>query len=508
MYLRLAISIIAAAAMLPVADADDSAAQHPAARQATYQEDLIVVPPAALRQDASKQVTVPADIWKGWQYPETVSLVVSPTPASLDQALVMRVSGLKPGEPITLQAQIKDIRGITWPSAPTFLADPTGVVDAARLAPEYGSYAGIQPMGLVWSMSPVGVKDPTGTLFWLPNPALDMQVEALADGHVLADSHVTRYVYQDAEVTKTTVTEDGLSGELFMPKSPGPHSGIIVLGGSEGGLHPAAEEAALLASHGYAALGLAYFQGYSAGDPAVAKLPASLVKIPLEYFRTAASWLRDQHAVDSGHIAIMGWSKGAEAALLAAATWPGDFQAVVATMPSSVVWAGLGPADADSSWTLAGTPLPFVNPGDPADPEMKDGLAFTSMYQAGLKDAVAVAKAAIPVEKIAAPIMLVSAGDDAVWPSRFMTQQLMQRLQAHRHPYADLSLCYSDAGHAVLPPYQATGANGVTTPLGKILFGGNPIAYAYADEDYWHALLGFLHGALSAKTGPLRAPGS
>ena len=100
--------------------------------------------------------------------------------------------------------------------------------------------------------------------------------------------------------------EEGLAGTLFYPSSSGPHAAVIVLGGSDGGLHEG--QAALLATHGYAVLALAYF----GIDP----LPRDLVEIPLEYCSSAISWLEGHEAVDASRIGIRGSSKGGELALV------------------------------------------------------------------------------------------------------------------------------------------------------------------------------------------------
>jgi acetyl esterase/lipase len=68
--------------------------------------------------------------------------------------------------------------------------------------------------------------------------------------------------------------------------------------------------AGLLAAHGYPTLSLAYF-----GEPG---LPRELVNVPLEYFARAVRVLRRQPGVDPDHIAVMGDSRGGEAALLVA----------------------------------------------------------------------------------------------------------------------------------------------------------------------------------------------
>lgn len=442
----------------------------------------------------------PASLWKAWNYSHAVTLSATPTAALVDQAVTIRVTGLRPGEPVTLRASMADYQKRIWAAQATFSADRDGAVDVTRQAPKYGSYSGVHAMGLVWSMLPENVKNPQ-EIMYSPSPqsASDpLTLEALANQHVLAQVALTRYL-QAPEVTKTEVTADGLVGELYTPVTSGPHPAVLVLGGSEGGWLSSSPEAALLASRGYTALALAYFQGFQSFDPQLASLPKMLMNIPLEYFAKAADLLKQQPNVDPKHIAIIGWSKGAEAALITAATFPKEFQAVIGFMPSSVVWSGIeyGPGPISSSWTLHGKALPWVNPViNPAMFSSGKPLAFVGAYQAGLKDVAAADKAVIPVEKIAGPVLLISATDDQIWPSPLMALQIMQRLAAYHHAYDDESLCYSGAGHDIQAPYRPTNAGVVAVPGGSFAFGGNPTAYAYADRDAWNKVLAFLHKSL------------
>ncbi|HYW77751.1 MAG TPA: acyl-CoA thioesterase/bile acid-CoA:amino acid N-acyltransferase family protein [Gammaproteobacteria bacterium] len=455
-------------------------------------------PPPAFSSPAVLADTAPAKLWDGWTYGHRVTLAASPASTLKDQPADIRVKGLEPGEPITLRARMQGANH-AWAAHATFVAGADGTVDTTHEAPRYGSYSGVHAMGLVWSMLPVGVSDPRSTL-WIPahsNYRIDL--EAVAKNRILAKQTLVRQAYLPNTVTPSTVDAEGLVGELYTPATPGPHPAVLLLGGSEGGLQPQVAEAALLASHGYVALGLAYFQGMNP-NPRLRNLPKQLVDIPLEYFYKAATWLRRQPGVDAKHIAVIGWSKGAEAALAAAAYQPHDFQAVIGFMPSSVVWAGLqyGPAPPRSSWTLDGKPLPYANPVvDPSTFGRGKPLAFVSAYATGLKDKAAAAKAAIPVERILGPVLLISATDDQVWPSSVMARQVMQRLKAHHHAYADTSLCYAGAGHVILPPYRPVNADAFALPGGgSFVFGGRPIPYAYADRNAWSRILAFLHRAL------------
>ncbi len=457
-----------------------------------------LTPSADFSTPAVVAATPPTSVWQHWQYGSSVTLSATPISALMDQPFTIRVTGLKPGEPVTLRASMPDDRNLKWSAQATFLADDNGVVDVTRQAPHYGSYSGVHAMGLIWSMLPQGVKNPQEILYAPAGSSYKIRLEALAGERLLAQTTLDRAI-QAPGVIKTTVTADGLVGELYTPATPGPHPAVLVLGGSEGGLYPQVNEAALLASHGYVALGLAYFQGFENNEAGVASLPKLLMNIPLEYFVKAADWLKQQPGVDAKRVAIMGWSKGAEAALISAATFPQEFQAVIGFMPSSVVWSGInyGPGPISSSWTLDGKPLPWVDPViNPAMFAPRKPLVFLGAYRAGLKDAKAVAKAVIPAERIAGPVLLVSATDDQIWPSSLMANQIMQRLATHHHAFADESLCYAAAGHAVLPPYRPTNASVVAVPGGSIAFGGNPITYAWADRDAWNKVLTFLHKSL------------
>ncbi len=473
-----------------------------AAMAQTKSEGHCLATPAGFSVPAVPAVA-PASLWTHWRYGASIALTATPVSALMDQPVAIRVSGLEPGEPVTLHASMSDYRKHTFAAQATFVADAHGIVDVTRQAPRYGSYSGVHAMGLVWAMQPQGVRNPRATGWSPPGATYTIWLDVLADQRLLAHTTLTRTMKAPG-VTRTVVHEDGLVGVLYKPASPDRHPAVLVLGGSEGGLYPQVNEAALLASHGYAALGLAYFQGFQSDDPQLAQLPKLLENIPLEYFIEAADWLKRQPGVDPDHVAIMGWSKGAEAALVTAAEFPKAFQGVIGFMPSSVVWAGInyGEGPPSSSWTLHGKPLPWVNPVfDNSTFAPGKPIAFVAGYRNGLNNAAAVAKSVIRAERIEAPVMLISAGDDRIWPSPLMARQLMHRLAARHHAYHDQSFCYAGAGHAILPPWRPVNdnvADGV--PGMSFAFGGSPTAYAFADRDAWSRMLTFLHASLGGGT--------
>jgi len=441
----------------------------------------------------------PASLWKGWSYEHKITLTATPATVLVDRPVSIQVSGLKPSEPITLDASMESFQGTIWRSSAAFVADSNGVVNVMRTAPRYGSYSGVHAMGLIWSMLPEGVKQPENTWFYLPRGGAKLHLTARADGRMLASTEVLRLPWSPT-VKERKLDSNGLAGILFTPAGAGPHPAVIVLGGSEGGLHPQVEEAALLASHGYIALGLAYFQGYDSKNPLLAHLPKELVKIPLEYFKKAAVWLQRQPSVTAGRIGIIGWSKGAEAALLIASTYPKTFRAVVAFAPSSEVWSGIhyGPGPLTSSWTLHGKPVPFASfhplPNN-YNPKTKTVFLLDSYLQP-MQSGKGTARAAIPVERIEGPVLPISGTDDKIWPSSLFAQHIMMRLEKHHHAYADESLCYQGAGHYILWPYRPTVTTGGAAGPVTILMGGDQRVYAFADRDAWNKVLAFLNTAL------------
>ena len=58
-------------------------------------------------------------------------------------------------------------------------------------------------------------------------------------------------------------------------------------------------------------------------------------------------------------------------------------------------------------------------------------------------------RAAIPVEQIMGHVLLISGGDDQLWPSRQMGEAIIARLHAAGHPFEARHLSYDGAGHAV-----------------------------------------------------------
>lgn len=248
-------------------------------------------------------------------------------------------------------------------------------------------------------------------------------------------------------LARIPVTQDGLVGELIVLDDGARHPGVLRLGGAEGGVRT--EDAELLAAHGFAVLALGYFNAPG--------LPPDLEEIPLEYFGRAIEWMRTSPRIDADRMAVVGLSRGSALALLLPTIYPG-FDAVVAMAPSHVVWQSSyidwGRYAEHSSFSRDGRPLPFV-PYDFSNEEAMNACnaetaACVRMYEISLDQRQRVEEARIPVERIGAPVLLISGRADTLWPSSMMAEQVVRSLAAANYGFEYLHLAYDDAGHCAL----------------------------------------------------------
>lgn len=399
---------------------------------------------------------------------EEPAIHVQPESALADEIVTIQVLGLEPGQTVTLTASLRDDGGAIsreWTSAATFVAGDDGMVDLTAQAPITGTYAGVDPMGLLWSMVP-DVRGPELPYFANNETSFKVvTVTATVGGRDVGPAYLRRIRLPDTVArTSLSADQDGLVGEFFTPAGDGPFPALLVLGGSGGGMDT--PKAALLAAHGYATLALTYFSR--------PPLPDVLAEIPLEYFETAIAWLQSQDSVDGEKIGVVGTSRGGELALLLGATYP-QVRAVVSYVGSGVLAAGYTAdrEDLRPAWTYAGEPLPFATSDEELD------------------------AATILVENIQGPVLLISGEDDQLWPSTRLSEIAIARLRQYNHPYEVDHLVYEDAGHFIGVPYWPTRGQVYIHPISGVRYtaGGTPEGNAFASAGSWSHLLAFLDRA-------------
>jgi dienelactone hydrolase len=415
----------------------------------------------------------------------------------MDAELRVRILGVPPEAQVTVDARSIDAAGQQWQSAATFTADEDGTVDLRRDAPRAGSsYGGVDPMGLVWSMRPAGAPNPRAARDRIaPQPLV---LTAQADGASPASAEVSRLFVPDG-LTRTEVAERGLVGVLYRPVGNQPLPAVLMLGGAEGGLHE--DDAALLAAHGYAVLALAYY-----GMPG---LPQTLTSIPVEYFGTALSYLADRADITPGEVAVHGVSKGGEAALLIGSIFPA-VRAVVSIVGGGLVTQGISQDVEGGSlleilrtpvpnWTYQGRELPYLP--NVVTARMEAAVAAGGPVSLGwaapdLKDAGKVAEAAIPVERIGGPVLLISGSDDQTYGPAFQ-EAAAQRLAAAGHRYPFRHIVHEGAGHLIAAAgYRPTTQSVFPGPGVPFQYGGTPAADAAARLATWNETLCFLDQVL------------
>ena len=413
----------------------------------------------------------------------------TPSVALVDERVSIQARGYAARQEVTLRASMPAEGPREWEASATFTADQNGAIEPALQAPLAGTYDGCDAMGLFWSMQRLRHAEHRSSLE--PPGLAPMTITLTAEAHdqPLVSTTLHR-LFMAADVTRTVVREADLVGTLFHPAGRGPHPAILVLGGSDGGVTE--EPAALLASHGYVTLALAYF--------GVAPLPAQFVQIPLDYIGMAITWLHAHPGVSGDRIAVWGGSKGAELALLAAATFP-QIRAVVGWMPSAVVSQGLAEGEPLSSWTYRGAPLPFA-PFLVTDTEWQTMLAspplsLRTLYESMWRDPAAVERATIHVEQITGPVFLVSGTDDQMWPSSTFAALVIDRLRQHQRPYRSAHVHYPGAGHGIMFPYlPTTTSTEMSDGVLSYAKGGTPALNAHAGSHAWSAMLAFLAESL------------
>jgi dienelactone hydrolase len=183
-----------------------------------------------------------------------------------------------------------------------------------------------------------------------------------------------------------------------------------------------------------------------------------LVRIPLEYFASAACLLRTQPQADPRHLTVIGASRGSEAAQLMAQFYPDLVENAVAYMPSRntnpAYYQGcFSCGRGRSAWTRNGKDLLLIP---------------------------------IPLNHVRGTVLAIAGGDDRLWDSLSCAESIAQERNATGHKHR--ALLYPKAGHAVaIFPYLPDGVES-----GGMSLGGTRAANAQARAASWPQVLRLL----------------
>lgn len=395
---------------------------------------------------------------------------------------VIELNGFAPGSEVTLTAErASDRPGQVWRSQAVFRAGAEGRILVGEAEPLSGDWTGREPAGPFWSMRRVEVADRPV----VETPAGQVVFSA-SDGRSQAGAE---WIVETSAPDLTLTTVDGFAASvLALPPGEGPFPVVIVLGGSEGGSSVARDMAPRLASYGFAVVGLPYYA--PPYGEAIEGLPQAFSRIPVDRLARLREALTADPRLDTDRLAVWGASKGAEFALIAGAAYDW-IDAVIAIVPSDVVWEGWGQADPGPSFALDGRPLDFV-------PYVGIDAIIASYGTADpgrLRDAhdqgrwtypERVGPARIPVERIEGPVLVAGGDQDPVWASATMAAAIAETRAAAGLPTVLVNRL--DAGHGLSQHPLA--------PVGQP-FGGSVSGNAQARAEIWRQTIALLTRVLT-----------
>ena len=242
----------------------------------------------------------------------------------------------------------------------------------------------------------------------------------------------------------TSVQTEGFESILY-PGNGRKDKVLIVMSGSNGGMSLTKQAALFYHQHGFPALALALFK--------TKQTQPDLSRIPMEYVEKAIAWLKKQGYEQVG---IDGTSKGSEIALIAASYFP-ELSCVIARVPSHFVSEGLSGngkkkrPSGTSCWSWRGKELPYASYRNRSFDMMKMLKKEKELHIITFnKNKDVTAETLIPIEKIKAPILLLSSKHDEVWPSFESATLMEQKLTEIGFAYNHIHIAFDHMSHAML----------------------------------------------------------
>lgn len=342
-------------------------------------------------------------------------------------------------------------------------------------------------------------------------------------------------------------------GSFTYPENCQGCPGLVIWGGSGGPVSP--EVVAYYANRGVAVLSIQYFTMNA--EAAKPYLTHWIRETELEVFERAIEWIKKQNQVDPERVAIMGGSRGGEAALLVGVHYEGQLAGVVAHRPHfasmSSALSGNTPIalcrDETFSWTHRGVGVPYLpiardRPNQAINElaELTGGVTIAPegypviSVLPGFVDAdrrleargpAAVEAVRIPVERIRAPVYASAGERDAMWIAPKALRVIATARESTEIPLAYRALDFfhqePEAGHVSQLPGTPTmestriftpgsyldpvDQEGRFTPTRSVwVLGGNPEANHRGNLNFSRTGLAFLGRVYKQDLVPMPLP--
>ncbi|CAO2586861.1 Peroxisomal succinyl-coenzyme A thioesterase [Lemmus lemmus] len=400
-----------------------------------------------------------------------------------DEPLSISVRGLAPEQPVTLRAALRDEKGALFRAHARYQADHHGELDLARAPALGGSFAGLEPMGLLWAMEPDRpfwrlIKRDVQTPFVVELEVLDGHEP---DGGRLLARAVHERHFMAPGVRRVPVREGRVRATLFLPPGEGPFPGIIDVFGVGGGLLE--YRASLMANHGFATLALAFYD--------FEDLPKDYNIVEVDYFEEAVCCMLQHPKVKGPDIGLLGLSLGGDICLIMA-SFLKNVSATVSINGSSFS----GNRHIHYKQTMI--------------PPLGHDLRRAKVAFSGILDIVDIRNdpvggcenpSMIPIEQAKGPILFITGQDDHCWRSELYAQIASERLQARGKERPQV-ISYPGTGHYIEPPYFPMCPASLHKMVNRAVhWGGEVRAHSKAQIDTWKQILAFFGRHLESTQG-------
>lgn len=412
-----------------------------------------------------------------------VQLSALPTRALVDEKIKVLVQNALPGSALTLRSCHYSEDKHDWEAFGHYIADSTGTVNLCEDPSLGGTYNGVEPMGLLWSLRPVPGSKP-GLRMRKTNVQTPMEVTvSVYQGHLsegfsdqsAAAAVVLERWYMSPGVQRVSVTEHNLTATLFLPPGPGPFPAVLDLWGGGGAL--VEYRAALLASHGFAALALDYLTN---------KLTIETGKMMTnDYFEAAYTFLEQHTQILGSRIAMLGLSFGTSMTLKMAV------YSKVMKLSCAICVSGshIQPVEGSVKEVFA---YFEKNQGNTRINENGEVIWHDLLLPFPEDPAFKV-----DMGRLRCPLLFIAGEDDQNWPAYESALDIKQMMEKAGNSHLLTTLIYPNTGHLIEPPYTPHTRTSLFRSIKireilMVLWGGETAAHSRAQEDAWRKTLVFL----------------
>lgn len=401
------------------------------------------------------------------------SLVIDPLK---DHPII--ISDLSPNTENLITAKTVDKLNRVWKSESLHLSNKKGEILLDDSSSLRGSYKGVSKFGIFWSMK----CEELGRFEVLPDD-LNLSVD-LSIGD--KSEKLTLLTFEN-NLLQEEVYWEGNQGRIIHPSGE-VKGGVIVLSGSNGGINLGL--CRFLATHGYLALALPYFN--------YEDLPNHLESIPLEYFEVAMENFSKHRKLKDKKVGLCGGSRGGELVLLLGSLYPQMMDFIVARCPASVVYGGFNPNREDdfSGWTKEGKELDYFYAKEKS--VHLEEIYPISYVQSFLNDREMnrdfYEENKIQVEKINCPTLIAYGDDDCLWPASTYAKEIEERARKFNKEDQFKFLGKEGLGHLFpFPAMPSTSMDTVPEESGfSMSLGGSPEMIFKGSLDFYKTFLAFL----------------